>query len=131
MFLLQDTFDSIERLRGQILAFNATKITSLARKYLARRAYLLILRSLRESKNRRSLRGGSIEPSETKTEDNSESQGFEIKLELFRSKSSFDRGGSVASSEQVYDWISIGHGRFVKRECSIMSQEFDADCISL
>jgi myosin-5 len=131
VFLLQDTFDSIERVRGQILAFHATKISSLVRKYLARRAYLAVLRSFRESKNRRSLHGSSIQPSETKMEDNPEHHHFDIKLELFRSKSSFDRADSVASSEQVYDWISIGHGRFVKRESSVTSQAFDPDCISL
>jgi len=43
VFLLQDTFDAIERVRGQILSSKATKISSLARMYLARRAYLAIL----------------------------------------------------------------------------------------
>ncbi|KAL3788846.1 hypothetical protein ACHAW5_009203 [Stephanodiscus triporus] len=131
IFLLQDTFDSIERVRGQILALNATKISSLARMYLARRAYLAILRSYRESMNRRSLRGGSTQPSETKSEDNSAPRLFDAKLEVFSSKSSYERTNSFATSEQVFEWISIGHGRFMKRESYMAAQTFDTDSVSL
>ena len=130
VFLLQDTFDAIERVRGQILSSKATKISSLARMYLARRAYLAILRSYREAANRKSSRGGSIQPFETKSEDNSVPHVVGINLEIFRSKSSFERANSFEMSEQVFEWISIGHGRFVKRNSS-MPETFEPDCISL
>jgi myosin heavy subunit len=131
VFLLQDTFDAIERVRGQILSSKATKISSLARMYLARRAYLAILRSYREAANRRSSRGGSIQLFETKSEDNSAPHVVGMNLEIFRSKSSFERANSFETSEQVFEWISIGHGRFVKRNSSMAPETFDPDCISL
>ncbi|EED95808.1 predicted protein, partial [Thalassiosira pseudonana CCMP1335] len=44
VFLLQDTFDCIERVRGLALATSATKITAAVRRYLARVKYLAMLR---------------------------------------------------------------------------------------
>jgi len=135
VFLLQDTFDTIERLRGQVLAAGATKINSLVRTYLARRRYLTILRSYREAMNRR---GRGTNPAlhlvETKSEDHSvlrQQQHVNVNLELFESKSSFERANSFTTSEdpREFEWVSIGHGRFVKKESSV--KEFNPDYVDL
>jgi len=139
VFLLQDTFDTIERLRGQVLAASATKISSLVRLYLARRAYLAILVSYRESMNRRG-RGGGNSPArhivETKSEDISVTRHVDVNLDLFESKSSFERANSFMTSEEPaeYEWVSIGHGRFVRSGRFVrraLSQEYNPDYVDL
>ena len=136
VFLLQETFDCIERVRGQVLTHNATKISSLVRMYLARRAYMKLLRSYRESLKRRSLGGAGNQGnfSETKSDDNAVLRQIDVNMDMFESKSPRYRGGgSFASSDQPaeYDWISIGHGRFVKRESFMATQKLDSDYIDL
>ncbi|KAL7540542.1 hypothetical protein ACHAXR_010192 [Thalassiosira sp. AJA248-18] len=137
VFLLQDTFDCIERVRGQVLAANATKISSLVRMFVARRAYIVILRAYREAMSRRVSRGGGTNPVaplvESKSED-SVLRNVDINLGIFESKSSFEQANSLLKPEpQEFEWVSIGHGRFVKRELSqqlepdYVSHEFDAD----
>ena len=38
----------------------------------------------------------------------------------------------VVEPEPVeYEWVSIGHGRFAKREASMASQTFDSDYVDL
>ncbi|KAL7553229.1 hypothetical protein ACHAWF_017340 [Thalassiosira exigua] len=133
VFLLQDTFDCIERLRGQVLATSATKISSLVRGHLARRAYLAILIAYRESLHRRSLGGGNAAASTTpllrsRSEDGSVLRQVDVNLEVFESKSSFERANSFAKPEpQEFEWVSVGHGRFAKREST---RDLDPDYVS-
>lgn len=137
VFLLQETFDCIERVRGQVIASNATKISSIARMYLARRAYLAILRAYRSSLSRNSIGGGSsgrLVPTivESKSADESVLRRVDVNLEIFEERSTFERANSFAKTEPVeYEWVSIGHGRFVKREASMASQTFDSDYVDL
>ena len=125
VFLLQDTFDRIERSRGKILASNATKITSLARMYLALRAFKPMLRAYRESLRKNRIVGlGSI-TAVTDTEfDHTVNTPhlFDINLGFLKSNFGSPRTYCTASSsEQEYKWVSIGHGRFEKRDSSTTS----------
>ena len=125
VFLLQDTFDRIERSRGQILASNATKIASMARMYLALRAFKPMLRAYRESLRRRRIVGlGSI-TAVTDTEfDHTVNTPhlFDINLGFLKSNFGSPRTYCTASSsDQEYKWVSIGHGRFEKRDSSTTS----------
>ena len=144
VFLLQDTFDCIERLRGQVMTANATKITSIARRYLARKAYIVILRAYRESLSRRASGGGNmntvapiIQSRSNLSEDSTVLRQLDVNLGLFESKSSFERANSFAKPEpQDFEWVSIGHGRFAKKELSqnlendYVTHEF-GDCVDL
>ena len=82
--------------------------------------------------HRRGLgRSNTAPPSmgETRSEDGLVLLNADVNLEknllLFESKSSFERANSFAGkSEPVeYEWVSIGHGRFMKRE--VMNDNFD------
>ncbi len=132
VFLLQDTFDYIERVRGQVLTHNATKISALVRMFLSRHVYLKLLRSYQESLKRRSLGGaGNHERLPETTSADSVLRRIDVNVDTFESRSPRLRGSSFASSEQPpeYDWISIGHGRFVKRDSA--TQKLDQDYIDL
>jgi myosin-5 len=128
VFLLQDTFDCIERVRGQVLTHNATRISALVRMFLARQVYLKLLLSYQESFKRRSLGGEGYNERlpETKSADSILCR-IDVNMDAFVSRSPRHRGSSFASFEQPpeYDWISIGHGRFVKRDSA--TQKLDQD----
>jgi hypothetical protein len=127
VFLLQDTFDRIERSRGQILASNATKITSMARVYLARRAFKPMLRAYRESLRKKRITGlGRINSTVTDTTEFDDTVTtphlFDINLGFLKSNFGSPRTYCTASSsEQEYKWVSIGYGRFEKRDSSTTS----------
>lgn len=135
VFLLQETFDAIERVRGQALATGATKISSLVRMYLARQRFLAILISYREAMNHRSTGGPAHRIFEAKSEDHSvfSSEQVDINLEFFETRSNFEMANSFIATEkpQEYEWVSIGHGRFIKREIMMSSQEFNPDYVDL
>jgi myosin-5 len=82
VFLLQDTFDCIERFRGQVIAANATKITSCVRMYIARKAYLVMLRSYRESIN-----PAQSPLVEAESRDDNSIRQVDFNLEMFESSS--------------------------------------------
>ena len=134
VFLLQDTFDCIERVRGQVMASNATKIASAIRGFLARQVYREILSSMRES-IRRSMGGATTDRrplQEAKPDDGSVLRRVDVNLEIFESKSSFERANSFAKPEpQEFEWVSIGHGRFVKKQSSMAAETFDSDYVDL
>lgn len=126
VFLLQDTFDRIERSRGQILASKATKITSMVRMYLARRAFKPILRAYRESlRKNRIVCLGRINATVTDTEfDDTVTTPHLFDINLGLLKSNFGSPSTyctASSSAQEYKWVSIGHGRFEKRDSSTTS----------
>ena len=63
----------------------------------------------------------------------------DVNIECFESKSSFERANSfvIKPEPKNFEWVSIGHGRFVKRELStnldpdFISHEFDSDYVDL
>ena len=126
VFLLQDSFDTIERIRGQVLATSATKISSLVRLYLARTAYLRFLRSYQESVNRRDRREvkSAVKPvTLCMSEDSSQ---------VSETISKIERATSFMTQEEepkkeAFEWVSIGHGKFVKKATSTMPQQ-DSIC---
>ena len=110
------------------MASNATKIASAIRGFLARQVYREILSSMRES-IRRSMGGAT---NEAKPDDGSVLRRVDVNLEIFESKSSFERANSFAKPEpQEFEWVSIGHGRFVKKQSSMAAETFDSDYVDL
>ena len=116
------------------MASNATKIASAIRGYLARQSYREILNSMRES-IRRSMGGATTDRrpiNEAKSDDGSVLRRVDVNLEIFESKSSFERANSFAKPEpQEFEWVSIGHGRFVKKQLSMAAETFDSDYVDL
>ncbi|KAL9181541.1 hypothetical protein ACHAXT_010346 [Thalassiosira profunda] len=120
VFLLQDTFDAIERVRGQVLASNATKIATAVRRYQARKAYLVVIRAYREAMGR-SMGGASPagDVVESRSQDSTVLGNVDVNLlEIFEKKSEIERANSwaVKTEPKEFEWVSIGHGRFVKKE---------------
>lgn len=129
VFLLQDTFDCIERVRGQVMASNATRISSCIRGWLARRAYREILRSMRESIRRSLGRGDIILESH---DDGIESRDDVVRsnvdvniVELYETKSSYEKSQCVEKPVVEFEWVSIGHGRFVKKQIFVVADYVD------
>ena len=115
VFLLQDTFDCIERVRGLALATSATKITAAVRRYLARVKYLAMLRAYRDSFRRRS----SFEPKgEKKSTDSTSVRSVNIRIDCFELVANGRSVSAPKCEPQEFEWISIGHGRFIKRSMS-------------
>ncbi len=115
VFLLQDTFDCIERVRGLALAISATKITAAVRRYLARVKYLAMLRAYRDSFRRRS----SFEPKgEKKSTDSTSVRSVNIRIDCFELVANGRSVSAPKCEPQEFEWISIGHGRFIKRSMS-------------
>ena len=121
VFLLQDTFDTIERMRGQVLAANATKIASSIRMYLCRKSYLATLRMRRESRKRFDNRL-CIESKE-----NDSTRSINTYVGCDQSSSFNHTPKKVQESEpQEFQWVPVGHGRFVKRGSSVNFDNFQA-----
>ena len=133
VFLLQDTFDCIERLRGQVMSSSATKISAMVRMYQARQTYLEVLSDMRES-IRLSLGGGDTNRGheELKSGDTIPLNQIDVNLvEVFESKSAHNTVNNVEKKKEVeFEWVSIGHGRFVKRSIEV-AQTFESDFVDL
>mmetsp|Transcript_25490 Transcript_25490/g.51538 ORF Transcript_25490/g.51538 Transcript_25490/m.51538 type:complete len:891 (-) Transcript_25490:109-2781(-) len=132
VFLLQETFDTIERVRGQVLSVNATKIASLIRMFLSRVRYLAMLRAFRrdgKTKTRRRL-ADEIEmlrsASDTKENDCNRSVNTFVGSYESKSFSHLEKMSSNCSEPQEFQWVSVGHGRFVKRGQSACFDNFQA-----
>ncbi|KAL7463946.1 hypothetical protein ACHAXS_004297 [Conticribra weissflogii] len=132
VFLIQETFDTIERVRGQVLTVNATKIASTIRMFLSRVRYLAMLRSFRrdgKTKTRRRLED-EIEllrsASESKENDCNRSVNTFVGSYDSKSFSHLEKMNSQCSEPQEFQWVSVGHGRFVKRGQSAYFNDLQA-----
>ena len=119
VFLIQDTFDAIERLRGQVTMTNATKISSLVRMYLTRKAYIMMLQDHRHARaQRRALfEANPFNKNARKfraTDENLVGK-VDANVECFEIVANGERDASTNSDPSDFVWHSIGHGRFVKK----------------
>jgi len=134
VFLLQDTFDCIERLRGQVMSSSATKISAIVRMYQARLAYLEVLSDMRELIRRSMGGGGDMNRGheELKSGDTVPLNQIDVNLvEVFESKSAYNTANKIEKKKEVeFEWVSIGHGRFVKRSIEV-AQTFESDFVDL
>ena len=134
VFLLQDTFDCIERLRGQVMSSSATKISAIVRMYQARLAYLEVLSDMRELIRRSMGEGGDMNRGheELKSGDTVPLNQIDVNLvEVFESKSAYNTANKIEKKKEVeFEWVSIGHGRFVKRSIEV-AQTFESDFVDL
>jgi myosin-5 len=119
VFLIQDTFDIIERLRGQVTMANATKIASVIRMYLARKAYILMLKDYRQARGqiRAMFEAHSSSPHPKKCIELDENMLNKVisNVEGFEIISHGERAKSTNTEPTDFIWLSIGHGRFVKK----------------
>ena len=119
VFLIQDTFDIIERLRGQVTMANATKIASVIRMYLARKAYILMLKEYRQARGqiRALFKAHSSSPQPKKCIELDENMLNKVvtNVEGFEIISHGERAKSTSTEPTDFIWLSIGHGRFVKK----------------
>lgn len=117
VFLRREAFDRVEALRSRKFGRSATAIQKIVRGVQAR-AYCRQLFHRYNPSDEQSVENSS------RLVDNSVLRRIDVNVDIFESKSPRDRGNSFASSDQPaeYDWISIGHGRFVKRESFMSSQ---------
>jgi hypothetical protein len=119
VFLIQDTFDIIERLRGQITMSNATKISSIVRMYLARKAYVIMLQNYHQARaQRKSLFEANPFNKQTKKYraiDENLVGKVNFNVEGFEIVANGEREASTNPQPTDFMWHSIGHGRFVKK----------------
>eukprot|EP00984_Skeletonema_dohrnii_P013460 scaffold5576_cov131-Skeletonema_dohrnii-CCMP3373.AAC.2 len=119
VFLIQDTFDTIERLRGQVTMINATKISSLVRMYLTRKAYIMMLQDHRQARAQRKALF-EANPFNTNTRkyratDENLLGKVDANVEGFEIVANGERDASTNPDPTDFVWHSIGHGRFVKK----------------
>ena len=119
VFLIQDTFDTIERLRGQVTMINATKIACLVRMYLTRKAYLQMLRDHRQARaQRRALFEANPFVSNSrkyKAADENLLGRVDANVEGYEIVANGERDAMSNPDPTDFIWHSIGHGRFVKK----------------
>ena len=119
VFLIQDTFDAIERLRGQVMMDNATKINSIIRMYLARKAFIILLQEYRQARAQRRLLFEAHPPcADTKkcTELDENMFGkINISVDGYEIISFGERAKRTNYEPTDFMWLSVGHGRFVKK----------------
>ena len=119
VFLIQDTFDTIERLRGQVTMINATKISSLVRMYLTRKAYIMMLQDHRQARAQRKalFEANPFNTNSRKyraTDENLLGK-VDANVEGFEIVANGERDASTNPDPADFVWHSIGHGRFVKK----------------
>lgn len=119
VFLIQDTFDTIERLRGQITMTNATKISSVVRMYLARKAYIMMLQEFRQSRAQiRSLfeaQSSNALSKKYRAIDENMLGKVNVNVEGFEIVANGKRDATTNPEPEDFAWHSIGHMRFVKK----------------
>eukprot|EP00986_Skeletonema_menzelii_P009079 scaffold4054_cov142-Skeletonema_menzelii.AAC.2 len=119
VFLIQDTFDTIERLRGQVTMTNATKISSLVRMYLTRKAYIMMLQDHRHARaQRRALFEANPFNKNAKKHRAADEKllgKVDANVECFEIVANGSRDASTNPDPSDFVWHSIGHGRFVKK----------------
>ena len=143
VFLLQDTFDRLERERARVVSRNATKICATARMYLARIAYLVVLRAHRAEAAAAMAMAMAManngdefqhQPTQRPTsltmmrERSRSDQCIDVQIDAFEEASTtasvLKRAESQPMELQDFKWVSMGHGRFIKRSLSSSSLDF-------
>ena len=114
VFLLQDTFDCIERLRGQVLSDSATRLAAVGRMYIARRSYLHILRAYYEARVHQGLEIPLSPPSIAENRsDDSALRSIDVNIERFECVS--EEVGERVPDPIEFEWVPSGHGRYVRK----------------
>ena len=114
VFLLQDTFDCLERLRGRVLSDSATRLASVGRMYIARRSYLNILRAYYEARVHQGLEIPLSPPSVAENRsDDSALRNIDVNIGRFECVS--ENVGERAPVPIEFEWVSSGYGRYVRK----------------
>mmetsp|Transcript_12632 Transcript_12632/g.28976 ORF Transcript_12632/g.28976 Transcript_12632/m.28976 type:complete len:1330 (+) Transcript_12632:110-4099(+) len=113
VFLLQDTFDCIERLRGQVLSDSATRLAAVGRMYIARRSYLNILRAYYEARVHQGLETLSPPSIAENRSDDSALRNIDVNIGRFECVSE-DVGQRVPVPIE-FEWVPSGFGRYVRK----------------